>query len=189
MNCNALEELAARAKQAIGFARTLGRVEIAPDARADWVQVYPKLSEGRPGLLGGITARAEAQAVRLATLYALLDQSVAIKSEHLRAALEAWRYCEDSARFIFGDSLGDPIADEILNLLRSSGEGMTRNDLTDHFQRNKSSAELGRALAVLQSHGLARVERRDTGGRAAEAWKAVVVEGNQEYEINEKSPP
>ena len=173
VDCGALEELAGRTRQAIEFARCIERVEFVADARADWVQVYSALSEGRPGLLGAITARAEAQVVRLATLYALLDQSAAIRQEHLRAALEAWRYCEDSARFIFGDTLGDPTADEILGLLRRSEVGMTRNEITDHFKRNKSSAELGRALAILQSHGLAHPEGRETGGRTAEVWKAI----------------
>jgi len=140
--------------------------------------------------LGAITARSEAQTVRLAMLYALIDQSVDIKPPHLRAALAAWRYCQDSAQFIFGKSFGDPTAGEILNLLRGSGEGVTRNEITDHFKRNKSSAGIGRALAVLQSHGLARVERCDTGGRTADVWKAVAVQNNnQESEINEKSPP
>ncbi len=133
--------------------------------------MYPTLSEGRPGLLGAITTRAEAQTVRLALLYALLDQSVDIKPPHLHAALAVWRYCQDSAQYIFGNSLGDSTADAILNLLRSSGEGITRNELTDHFKRNKPSAEIGRALAVLQSHGLVRLERRETGGRTAATGK------------------
>ena len=189
VNENALAKLAAAARQAIESARAVGRVEFAAEARAEWSHVYPALSDGRPGLLGAITARAEAQTVRLAMLYALLNQSTEIKLPHLSAALAAWRYCQDSARFIFGDNLGDPTADEILNLLRGSRGGVTRNELTDHYKRNKPSAEIGRALAVLQSHGLARVEPRETGGRTAEVWRAVAVQNsNQEYEINEKSP-
>ena len=180
VNDAALSELAARVRRAIEFARTVGRVEFAPETRAEWCRVYSALSEGPHGLLGAITARAEAQAVRLAMLYALLEQAISIKLDHLRAALAIWRYCADSARFIFGDSLGDPTADEIRNLLRGASEGVTRNDITDHFKRNKSSAEIGRALVVLQSHGLARVEQRETGGRAAEVWKAVVVEGDRD---------
>jgi hypothetical protein len=181
VNAEALIALAARVKEAIQSARTAGRIEFGSEARAEWSRVYPALSEGKLGLLGAITARAEAQAVRLAMLYALLDQSVEIQLVHLRAALAVWCYCEDSARYIFGDSLGDPTADEILRLLRGAGsERVTRNDLTNHFKRNKSSAELERALAVLHSHGLARVEQRATGGRTAEVWKAVTVQNNKQ---------
>lgn len=180
-------KLAERTKAIIQSARNVGRVEFASEARPEWSRIYPKLSEGRPGLLGAITARSEAQTVRLATLYSLLDQSAEIRPEHLRAGLAAWHYCENSARFIFGESLGDQTSDEILNLLRATEEGMTRNDLTDHFKRNKRSGEIGGALAALQALGLARVERRHTSGRAAEVWKAAVVEDRRGHERNEKS--
>jgi hypothetical protein len=190
VNDRSLSELADKARKAITFAATVKQVGFAVEARPQWERVYPALSEGRPGLSGAITARAEAQTVRLALLYAVLDQSGNIKLPHLRAALAAWRYCEDSARFIFGDSLGDPTADAILNLLLGNAEGLTRTEITDHFKRNKSSAELGRALAVLQENGKARLERHETAGRPADVWKAVAPRhNNQEYERNEKSPP
>src|SRR5439155_11765420 len=166
----ALADLAARTRTAVEFARTVEIVEFGADARDEWASVYPALSDGRPGLLGAVTARAEAQTMRLALMYALLDRSPKMRLEHLRAALAAWHYCEDSARFIFGDKLGDPTADEILHLLRGAKDGMTRNDFMDHFKRNKSSAEIGRALGVLQSLGLARSSRLETGGREAELW-------------------
>jgi hypothetical protein len=171
----ALAGIAGRIKRAIEHARSVGRIDFGSEARNGWVQVYPKLSEGQLGLLGAVTARAEAQAARLAMLYALLDECTEIKLPHLRAALAAWRYCEQSARFIFGDSLGDSTADEILTLLRSSPEGFTRSEIIDHFKRNKLGAEIARALGVLQSHGLARMETRNTSGRPAEIWKAVAV--------------
>jgi Protein of unknown function (DUF3987)/Primase C terminal 1 (PriCT-1) len=189
VNESALAELACRMKTIIRFARNVGRVEFAAEARADWSRVYPSLSEGRPGLLGAITARAEAQTVRLAMLYSLLDESAEIGLQHLRAGLATWHYCDASARFTFGESLGDPAADEILSLLRASEDGVTRNELIDHFKRNKASGEIGRALALLQGLGLARVERRQTGGRAAEVWKAFPVEDRRNYEKNEKSLP
>ena len=82
-------------------------------ARDLWGRVYPELSDGKPGLLGAVTSRAESQVMRLACVYALLDCSAEIRVEHLNAALAVWQYCHDSARFIFGDSLGDPTANEI----------------------------------------------------------------------------
>ncbi len=169
----ALAELAGRLKELIERARKVRRIEFASGARAMWSKVYPKLSEGRLGMLGAVTARAEAQTVRLAMLYALLDECAEIRLSHLKAALAAWKYCQQSAKFIFGDSLGDAIADEILGLLRSSPDGVTRSELIDHFKRNKPGAEIARALVVLQSHGLARAETRNTYGRPAEIWKAV----------------
>jgi hypothetical protein len=170
VDSRALADLSTRTRGAIEFARTVDSVQFGPNALDEWAAVYPTLSEGRPGLLGAVTARAEAQTIRLAMLYALLDRSSAIRREHLRAALAAWQYCEDSARFIFGDTLGDPTADEILRLLRGAERGLTRTDIAEHFKRHKSSTEIGRALAVLQSLGLARSERHETSGRTAEVW-------------------
>ena len=54
------------------------------------------------GQLGAVTSRGEAQVIRLALLYALLDSSDHIRSEHLKAALAFWKYAEESARLIFG---------------------------------------------------------------------------------------
>ena len=62
-----------------------------------WCQIYGTLSAPTPGLLGAVIARAEAQVVRLALVYALLDGAEAIGQVHLEAALELWIYCEDSA--------------------------------------------------------------------------------------------
>ena len=42
---------------------------------------------------------------------ALLVKFNIVCVEHLRAALAVWQPCEDSARFIFGAALGDPVAD------------------------------------------------------------------------------
>src|SRR5262249_39069049 len=77
---------------ALDFARKAGHVGWDEDARQEWTRIYRELSEGRPGLVGSITARAEAQVCRLALLYALLDRSEAIGRPHLDAALALWKY-------------------------------------------------------------------------------------------------
>ena len=150
--------------------------ELRRDAKANtlWRQVYEKLSEGKPGLLGAATSRAEAQVMRLACVYAVLDCSKLIRVRHLRAALEVWRYCEDSARYIFGDALGDPTADEILRSLREREEGLSRDQLREQFSHNKSSEEIDRALTVLEEYGLANMRKERSGGRGrpVERWHA-----------------
>jgi hypothetical protein len=55
-----------------------------------------RASADQPGLLGALTARAEAQVIRLALLFALLDKEGSIGVAHLKAALAFWRYCEAS---------------------------------------------------------------------------------------------
>ncbi len=163
-------------REAALFAANSGELRRDADAREVWREVYPKLSGGHPGLLGAITSRAEAQTMRLALLYALLDRSTLIRVEHLFAALAVWDYAEASARHIFGTALGDPTADEIQRVLRAAGtRGMTRTDLSNHFRRNRDAAEIGRALGVLEESGLARSEKAATGeqGRPEERWFAL----------------
>ena len=52
----------------------LGEIGRTEAAWGIWEAVYPKLSADRPGLLGAILGRAEAQVLRLALIYALLDR-------------------------------------------------------------------------------------------------------------------
>jgi hypothetical protein len=111
--------------------------------------------------------------MRLSAIYALLDESPVVTPAHLQAALALWQYCEDSARFIFGEALGDPLADEILHALRTHPDGMTRNDLIDYFDRHKSSGQIRQALKLLEEQGLARRQRVETAGRPCEVWRSV----------------
>jgi hypothetical protein len=168
-----IANLGARLKEAVERASKLGRIGWTTAAAEAWQAVYGRLSEGKPGLLGAVIARAEAQVVRLAMLYALLDGAANIDLPHLKAALAVWEYAEASAAHIFGASLGDEVADEILRALRHSPEGMSRTAIRDLFGRNQSAGRIGGALALLASQGKARVESRETGGRPVEIWTAV----------------
>ncbi|HZP33626.1 MAG TPA: DUF3987 domain-containing protein [Candidatus Acidoferrales bacterium] len=171
----------------IQFAREAGEVSRDADAAKIWYAVYEKLSEGRPGLLGSVVSRAPAQVVRLSLLFALLDRSAVIRESHLLAALAVWDYCEASARFIFGDSLGYPDADRILAELRRSPEGLTRTEIRDLFGRNRTEAEIAAALRCLTERSLAVCGTRETGGRSAEVWK--LAEGRAETTDTTKGCP
>jgi len=154
------------------------------EARDLWHAVYSDLSEGAPGMVGGLTSRAEAQVMRLACVYALLDVCRVVRRPHLEAALAVWDYCEASTRYVFGSSLGDPVADEIYRLLCTRPQGLTRTDISRHFGNNREGAQVGRALVLLADQGKARMQTEKTGGR----WFAV-LRGNERNEINEKSTP
>jgi hypothetical protein len=102
-----------RLKSAIEKAKPIGRVGMTDAAKSKWAAVYPELSAGKPGLLGAVVGRAEAQTIRLALVYAMLDGAADVGLPHLEAALAVWEYCESSAAYIFGDAIGNPIADQI----------------------------------------------------------------------------
>ncbi len=88
-------------QQILNHSKSVKKLELDKSARDLWLTVYSELSKDHPGLVGCIINRAEAQVLRLAMVYCLLDQSVAINRSHLEAALALWDYCRDSAYYIF----------------------------------------------------------------------------------------
>ncbi len=169
---DAVNALADRVRKALDAARKIGTVRRDDETDRVWAVVYSHLTASRPGMLGAITARAEAQVLRLSLLYALLDGSSVICRAHLDAALALWQYAEDSARFIFGDATGDPVADQILTALRRSGQ-MTQTQISDLFARNQKSGRLERALAALLDAGLVRTWQGEAAsGRPPVLWEA-----------------
>jgi hypothetical protein len=172
-----LNALVKRLHEAIEFARTASKITRSAQARELWNACYEQLSEGKRGLLGAITARAEAIVFRLSCIYALLDCSTRIDVEHHRAALALWNYCETSARWIFGMVTGDPRADRILTALRATDRnGMTQTQIScDVFKRNITSAELNDALRILDESGLAKSVVKRSGGRGAPLTKWIVT--------------
>ncbi len=164
--------LVRRLTDAIEFARTVGPMSRDEEAGELWRDVYPRLSGDRPGLLGAVTSRADAHTLRLSCLYALLDRSPVVRVPHLAAALEVWRYCEDSCKFIFGDSLGDITADTIRAALRRKPTGLTRTEISKLFERHKRADQVTRALELLRSQNMAESRSSQTKGRPEERWFA-----------------
>ena len=162
-----------RLSSALEFGSAPVEVTWGDNARDIWSRVYGPLSEGKPGLFGAVVGRGEAQVVRLAALYALMNESYEIESDHLLAALALWDYAEKSASYVFGDATGDPVADQIAEALRAAGaDGMTKTEISQLFGRNKSAERIARALSLLLSIGRVRRKRQRTGGRQAERWFA-----------------
>ena len=167
-----LRPLVDELRDVVNWNRRVGAHVLRRDhaAAAAWTKIYGHLSAERAGLLGALTARAEAHVLRMSVLYAILDRAEAIQPPHLAAALAVWGYAETSTTLIFAGLSGHPIADIILRALRTKGE-MTRTDIRDLFQRNQSDERIRAALLRLDAEG--RIERgqRETGGRPAEVWR------------------
>ncbi len=168
----ALQPVAQRLASTIDHARHVERVTMDDAARTQWEGAYAALSEGQPGLYGAVTGRAEAQVIRLALIYALLDRHNRIGTPHLQAALSLWRYCDRSARYIFGDATGDPVADSILRALRESQDGLTRTAISASLGRHASSFRIDAALSMLAAAGRVSQIMIPTGGRPSEVWNA-----------------
>ena len=70
-----LRAITERLVQAVSFGREAGEIKRDEGASEIWKKVYAGLSEGKPGLWGAVTGRAEAQVIRLASMFAILDKS------------------------------------------------------------------------------------------------------------------
>jgi len=136
-----------RLRDAVRAARSRNEVCRAPDASVLWTRIYTALSEPPAGSLGDILCRAEAQVMRLALLFALLDESTHIACEHLQAALALWRYAETSARHIFAEVCVSPKAVRLWEALQRGP--MTLSEIHAFFNRNISRRELQALLEEL----------------------------------------
>jgi len=163
-----LNEEVATLRRALATAEHIGDIRVDSEARAIWERIYNPLSDAKPGLAGELVARGEAHVRRFAAIYAVLDGTCIVRREHLLAALALWDYAEESARCIWGATLGDDVADEVLRALRDAGKsGMTMTDFHNRFQRHIPAGRIRQAIAGLARRQLARVEKvRDgTTGR------------------------
>ena len=121
-------------------------------------------------MVGALTSRAEAQVLRLSMIYALLDGEKLVRVPHLLAALAVWDYCEASVQYIFGQSLGDPAADAILEALKAAPGGLTRTEINNLFGRNLSADRLQAAIGELLRLGFIGIAKSETGGRPSERF-------------------
>ena len=163
-----------RLRRAQALAGEVGEITRNAEAGALWRSAYPRLTAARPGLMGALTSRAEAQVMRFAGIYAVVEGQREIGRSHLESALALWDYSERSCGFIFGEDVGDPVADRILKELKRVGEqGLTRTEITsDVFHRNLKPGSLLDALDRLKAADLAfsAQEWDANGGRPAERW-------------------
>jgi hypothetical protein len=166
---DAIQKLGQLLRIVLERSQRIGSIRRDNAANRLWRTVYAALAEERVGLLGAVTSRAEAQVMRLASIYAVLDSSMLIQPVHLQAAVALWDYLEASVGTIFGEALGDPVADMILRELRQRGE-LTRTDIRDLFAHNLSASRINHALELLQLSGMATRSMRESGGRPVEVW-------------------
>jgi len=168
-----IEEFAPRLAQALSLARVVTEVDMTTTAWQLWDERYESLTVRPPGLVGAVTGRAAPTVRRLAMAYALMDERPGVHLEHLQAALELWRYAEESVRWVFGDRLGDRIADHCLTLLREAADvGLTRSELRERLGHHVAAQRISDGLQSLRDAGLARCVKEGTGGRPTERWYA-----------------
>jgi hypothetical protein len=168
-----IEPIVRRLRASLEHAQRIERVLLDDPARELWAELYEALSEPQPGIFGNVTARGEAQVMRLSLLYALLDKSNYIRAEHLQAAVAVWEYAEHSAAFIFDEAVTDKTTRRILEALAVAGEyGLNRTAISEALGRNVSSDQIQQVLAHQRRRGRVVTSREaGRGGRKLEMWR------------------
>jgi hypothetical protein len=173
-----LRELTLSLRSAAKSARRTDEITFSENALAMWTRKYPELTADSPGLLGAVTSRAEAQVRRLAAIYALLQTSDVVKTQHLRASLAVWDYCLASAKFIFDGKSAWSLEDKLLSMLKSSRTGMTQTEISGALQRHASSDSIARALHGLWESGDLESRTESTRGRPIKRWNYTAKKGD-----------
>lgn len=159
--------LGRRVRLALERFRRFTRMHRAHEAEVLWKELYERMAlDLTGGLAGAITARAEAQVLRLSVVYAGLDGTAEIAESHLEAAWAVWHFCEASAKYIFESATGDEVADRLLRALREAAPaGLDGTQQRDLFGRHVSGDRLANARQHLEDLGLAETVKEDTAGR------------------------
>ncbi|MGD0284822.1 MAG: DUF3987 domain-containing protein [Acidimicrobiales bacterium] len=163
-----IASLAAKVETALedgGKRQIITRSEAAEE---QWAVLYRQLAADAPGgLLGGLVSRAEAQALRLSVVYALLDGTRHVEPVHLAAAAAVWCYCRESAAHLFGDRLGNVLAERILAIVRgATGKVLSLTEISALLARHATAKQISDAIDVLVERGLLYRLSRPTRGRS-----------------------
>jgi len=167
-------DLTVQLRAAIDVAENVEEVVLADSAKSLWEEFYHAAAEPKSGLYGAVTDRAEAQTIRLAMIYALLDRSQVIERVHLKAAIALWNYCESTAGCVFDGQTTRTLHDRILNVIKRFPDGISKDNLCQRYFKSRKRSEIDIVLGELKTLGVVRADRQEsTGGRPAEIWIAV----------------
>jgi hypothetical protein len=156
------------------WARKVCEMDRIEEAKVLWDKLYREFAEDDAETIVSATIdRGDVFMLRFQELYALSEDSLTIKEQHVRAAVALWKYCENSARYLFGVRLSNPKAEKIFDALRKNPGGLTRTEINVMvFKRNLNSDRLEKALALLKKIGWIESRLEKTEGRNAERFFA-----------------
>jgi hypothetical protein len=135
-----------------------------------------------------LAARHRVYAWRFAHVFALTDLTAVIDEKHIEAAIAWTRYSRQSLEFIFNSEVGardtektQALASKILEFLRTQPDGATATEISGHFNRHVSAAELKVALKELIDSAPRVVEMKtdcdkSATGRPPKIYRAIATE-------------
>jgi len=163
-------DLKNRLQRAIELARDNERLNLSAEAVSYWDEIYDDLSADRIGIVGDITSRNEPYTLRLALIYALLDESPCIEPEHIESALAVIKYSELTVDYLYGGV--DPELEDLKFFIKSNGGSATQTQISyEFYKRNKNAAELREIRERGVAEGAIYVQTNNaTGGAPSHIW-------------------
>jgi hypothetical protein len=135
-----------------------------------WEEEYYRRAEIRAGgVVGAIIGRAEPQLLRLSMLAALCRREDVVDAEDLTAAVDLWRYVDETVRMLFA-SCEDPLVARIIDTIRAE-PGISRSTLHRLTAKAMSADRFVAALERAAATGAVESDRLETGGRPREVWR------------------
>jgi len=143
-----------------------------PEAEAMWEPLYTgPLTSVRAGLYGAATVRRPVLIMRMAMIYAILDQEKYIGPAHLKAALAIWEYCDRTAAHIWGKPQTEGNLGKLLAFMETANVGLTRKEINRRaFGSHLPTPELERLLNQAQASGQLVYRLMKTKGRDRHEW-------------------
>lgn len=134
--------------------------ELSMSAKAErlfetWYDAWLSRRNGLSELQRGMSARVQVHAIRLAMLFAALDNSTCIKAAHVQAAIDVAEYCEEVALMVAQRVTGgadNRVELRVLELLTTRGP-LTRREIHQHLGGRVTGERLGRILKGLVEMG------------------------------------
>jgi hypothetical protein len=117
--------------------------------------------------------------MRVALIYALLDQVQVVDRQHLVAALALWRYSLDSSLWLFRTASPDLI--RVQQFIDDAGpDGRSRKEISDLFDRHLKAEDIDRLLDQLG--GDYEIRTVGTRGRPRTVYARLSGEGSEKSE-------
>jgi len=145
------------------------------EAKSYWDHLYRKLNSGKSSsVMDKVLGRDTSHILKAALIFAVVDRANKIGIEHLKAAVAVINFCQASARWVFGKSTGNKLANNILWALRRSPKGLTRTEIQKTVCYGKTpETQIDRALTDLYQNTLAAMKmEKNEKGRPTERWLA-----------------
>ena len=157
-----------------------GRVHFASDAFPAWVKLR---EDGDIDTSRELLARLDAHMMRIALIYALIDNSEVITREHMIAAYAFTCYVRDTTNLTYPATDGDQLVLRIGQIIEKAGaEGITRTDLGKSCSNHIAADDRDRACAELIDVGLITEVREAGAGRTSVRYLATPKEAAQDAE-------